>query len=358
MHKHKRVLASGNLATAYRTLTGALGLMDSLGFSRIESIALLQAAGLPMRAFDEPNFPISLNQHLQLYSAILDKIGPQRSAINIAFGLTQKLGTETFGVVGLAMKYAPNQQEVLRISLAYPELIWGHSRMVVSQEKRAIAISYTLERPQLPGISASELERLRQACLVMDLVATAVQSTEILGDKYPLLRIDLPFPKPDDWPEVAHLAPCQVNFDAETACLLLPVGVVNAIPVNANPLYCRNYEAIAKKLAPVLSEGVDWSERVSRWLWAYTPPLSRSEVAKRLAMSERSLARKLKQEQTCYKELYHHVQLERAKNLLRNRALSVSEISYRLGYSEPAVFSRAFAAQSGLSPVVWRNSTS
>ena len=93
---------------------------------------------------------------------------------------------------------------------------------------------------------------------------------------------------------------------------------------------------------------------LTRWLWTYAPPLKRSEIAVQLAMSERSLARQLKAEGTSYNTLFAHVQAERAKNFLRNQALSISEIAYRLGYTEPAAFTRAFSAWTGLSPRDWR----
>jgi AraC-like DNA-binding protein len=89
-------------------------------------------------------------------------------------------------------------------------------------------------------------------------------------------------------------------------------------------------------------------------LWAYTPPLKRGDVASQLAMSERSLTRQLGKEGTSYTELLAEVQSERAKNYLRNPALAVSEVGYRLGYTEPAAFTRAFTKWTGSSPLKLR----
>ena len=73
-------------------------------------------------------------------------------------------------------------------------------------------------------------------------------------------------------------------------------------------------------------------------------------------MSERNLTRRLAREGTSYSGLLARVQSERARNFLRNRELSVSEIGYRLGYSEPAAFTRAFTGWTGQSPLKWRQS--
>ena len=104
----------------------------------------------------------------------------------------------------------------------------------------------------------------------------------------------------------------------------------------------------------MLAEELSVAERVSRWLWAYTPPPTRSEIASLLAMSERNLTRQLGREGTSYSRLLAQVQEERAKNFLRAPVYSIAEISHRLGYAEPAVFSRAFSGWTGLSPRAWR----
>ncbi|MFT5692991.1 MAG: AraC-like DNA-binding protein, partial [Oceanicoccus sp.] len=124
----------------------------------------------------------------------------------------------------------------------------------------------------------------------------------------------------------------------------------------ANPLIYRSYEVIAEKLSHSLADESRLSESVTQCLWAQTPPLKRGEIAKKLSMSERSLTRKLHGEGTNYSELLTRVQSERATNFLSNRSLSVAEVAYRLGYSEPAAFSRAFNKWHAMSPLQWRHS--
>jgi AraC-like DNA-binding protein len=354
MSESNDVIVSGNLATAHRTITGALGLMEAFGVTTQDSKEMIQNAGLPAHAFDDPSFPISANQHLELLNAILGEPKSDGSVIALVFLLASELQIENFGVVGLIMKYSESYQEVLRAGLAYPELNWGHSRIVVARVSTGFKTTFTMEQPKLAGISPERLEQLRCFCLLLDMMSTVMVTISIIGDLAVPIRITLPFCAPSDWSNVAQHAPCPIEFNAESAQVFYPFSIEQAVPINANSLWCRNFEAIAQKLSSMLSEGINHTERVSRWLWAYTPPLSRAEIATQLAMSERSLTRKLKNEGTSYKELYNHVQTERAKNFLRNSSLSISDIADRLGYSEPAVFTRAFATQTAMAPLKWR----
>ena len=354
MSRSNHVIISGNLATAHRTINGALGLMEAFGVSASKSKTLIRNAGLPAHAFDDPSFPISANQHLELLNAILMEQESEGSVITLVLLLASQLTIDSFGVVGLIMKYSESFPEVLRTSLAYPELSWGHSRIVVTRERSEYRTTFTMEQPQLAGVSPERLDRLKCCCLILDMISTAIIFTSILGEAYAPTLIALPFSAPPDWSSTEWPLPFPIQFDAEFAQVISPLKIEQAIPTQANSLARRSYEAIAQKLAAMLSEGINHTERVSRWLWAYTPPLSRSDIATQLAMSERSLARKLKNEGTSYKALYNHVQTERAKNLLRNETLSIAEIADRLGYSEPAVFTRAFTTQTDTAPLQWR----
>jgi AraC-like DNA-binding protein len=150
--------------------------------------------------------------------------------------------------------------------------------------------------------------------------------------------------------------PCPIVFAQASASIAYAAQLDTTFLPDANPLLFRSYVAIAQKMSQMLAEEFSLAERVTRWLWAYSPPPKRGEIASLLAMSERNLTRRLGQERTSYSTLLASVQEERAKNLLSSSALSIAQISDRLGYAEPAVFSRAFRQWTGVAPGRWRRS--
>ena len=73
-----------------------------------------------------------------------------------------------------------------------------------------------------------------------------------------------------------------------------------------------------------------------------------------LHVSLRSLQRKLKEEDTSYKDLLEETRRQLALQYLRDSRRSIGEITYLLGFSEPSNFTRAFKRWTGKSPVQYR----
>lgn len=78
------------------------------------------------------------------------------------------------------------------------------------------------------------------------------------------------------------------------------------------------------------------------------------QVASRLGMSTRTLHRRLKDVGLEYQGLLDTIRQRLATELLGN-TLSIKEVCYRLGFSEPSAFRRAFKRWTGQSPSAYRS---
>ena len=85
----------------------------------------------------------------------------------------------------------------------------------------------------------------------------------------------------------------------------------------------------------------------------FPPKLAR--VASTLYVSERTLKRRLQEEEASFQALVDQVRLERARDLLASTTMNLSQIADSLGYADAANFTRAFKRWTGLSPSHFRN---
>ncbi len=81
------------------------------------------------------------------------------------------------------------------------------------------------------------------------------------------------------------------------------------------------------------------------------------DACKRLAMSKRSLQRKLKSETTSYQAVLDEVRSELSLHYLRQDEMTIEEISYLLAYRDPNSFYRAFHNWTGMTPMQARGAT-
>lgn len=122
----------------------------------------------------------------------------------------------------------------------------------------------------------------------------------------------------------------------------------NAELVRANDLVITEYLARFDRNAIVMRARAYLIDRLS------SGDVNEGSVAKALNLSLRSFQRRLKQEGITYKELVADIRRELAVIYIKNSQLSLSEITFLLGFSEPSNFSRAFKRWMGESPSDYR----
>ena len=345
-------LLAGSLSTRRRTVAGVIGQARLLGLAPHATAAVLRDAGLPGRAGEDPDFPITMDQELRALDHCLRALPLARRSIPLfALETFDAVGINHYGMLGLAMQHAPTVLEALRTLLAFPELAWGHSRIVGRFEDDAFVLAFD------PGVELAESldpAALRAYCVTTDLVSVRRMIADLgLPERQaPLLK--LPFPEPAGAAAVLAAFPCPVHFDAEAAEIRYRREIVAAPPALASDLPYRRYRRLAENFAHLLAEEVEISEQVRRLLWACTPAPNREQVADMLGTSPRTLARHLRRAGTSFGALQRSVRLERASHFLQRGSLPVAEIAERLGYSDAAAFTRAFRAWTGEAPSRWR----
>ena len=130
--------------------------------------------------------------------------------------------------------------------------------------------------------------------------------------------------------------------------------LTETLPTHDAELVEMNEMVINKHLASM--ENGDTSAKVIKIINELLPLGCPTEetLAYKLHMSKRTLQRKLSQEKQSFLTLLTSVRLILAKQQLAINSISITEITYQLGYSSPSTFARAFKKHIGVSPVEFR----
>ncbi len=134
--------------------------------------------------------------------------------------------------------------------------------------------------------------------------------------------------------------------------LCYPVGT-HDVPVASFNSKLRDYfEQECRRLVEKLGAGTRIVEQVRKQLIGVMDggDTTMEATAKKLAMSPRSLQRRLADEGTGYNDLLAEIRAEFAKRYLARGTVSASEVAYLIGFTEPPAFFKAFKRWTGMTP--------
>ena len=118
----------------------------------------------------------------------------------------------------------------------------------------------------------------------------------------------------------------------------------------------RFFRAILERALPEDDDEPELIRRLRRLVRERLPrgtPTS-VEVARAMGMSAKTMQRRLLEHHTTYGGELERVRRELAASYLEDSSLSLADVAYLLGYSEPTSFHRAFRRWYGETPARWR----
>lgn len=140
-----------------------------------------------------------------------------------------------------------------------------------------------------------------------------------------------------------------VGFHFDRAWLELPLPAADP---NLHAVMAKVADQMLSKMAQTKTVTSDVRRIIRERLSLGVPELA--DVAAELAMSMRTLARRLESEGTNFRELVDDVRRAVAMECVAYRDIAFSELSYQLGFSYLAVFCRAFRRWTGRTPLAYR----
>jgi AraC-like DNA-binding protein len=177
------------------------------------------------------------------------------------------------------------------------------------------------------------------------------------GDQWNPLRVTVAHPTPPDQSYFYSLFRCPVDFEAAENCLHIDLKQADKQLSGSNKQLAQLNDHIVVRYLAHLSR----NDIVNRVKAAILDGLgegaaTESSIATVMNTSIRNLNRKLSSEGTSFKSLLMEIRRELAEQYISDSTLTLTEISFLLGFSEVSSFSRAYRRWEGQSPSEVRKS--
>jgi AraC-like DNA-binding protein len=149
---------------------------------------------------------------------------------------------------------------------------------------------------------------------------------------------------------------CELAFDADVTKLVMPVSVADEPLPGFNPQIVQQMDQmIIDYLAKLDRNDVLGRARAAILKLLPSGEVSLESVANALNISARTLTRKLNDEGESFKNLLAKTRRDLSEKYIMDKSLTLTEISFLLGFSEASSFSRAYKSWTGRSPSLHRS---
>lgn len=282
---------------------------------------------------------VTAAQFCVAWSEAIRLTGEPRLALRIASAIP----AGGFGIVEYVCKAAPTVGDALRSWVRYLNLL---------DDAVTVALVVDRDLAQLRVERDSEAPAPASHELCWALVARYAR--ELSAQPFRITRVDFAHParSPDDAAHYRAHFTAPVVFEAECTQLVMPASVLAASLRSADPALLAILTRAADDLAKRTTSDPPLISQVSRAIGEAlrTDQATIEHIADLLGMTTRSLQRRLKDEHTSFQELRERVRRSLATRYLDD-GLTIAEISFLLGFSEPSAFFRAFKRWTGTTPI-------
>ena len=317
-------------------------LIDAAVALGVDRAAMLAEAGLDPALLADPDQRVPLPLHFALWAHLARR--------PIGLDLGARLGLAGMGVVGYAMQHGATVGDALAWQQRFRAVI--HPDVVPALERRDDGgrARVVFARPVAPPFV-----RLREPVLAQASAIVAVMRA-LTGRELRAAFVAFPLARPADPTREERFFAAPVAWSAPRLEVAFDAAVLDWPLPRRDPRLFGYLASRAAALHAALPDDATWRAKVEgaigRALAHGEPRLA--ELARQLGTSERTLHRRLDAEGTTFAALLDDVRRQRALVLVDDPALSVGELAFLVGYSEPAAFVRAFKRWTGDAPSAYR----
>ncbi|MGS0741637.1 AraC family transcriptional regulator, partial [Glaciimonas sp. GG7] len=319
----------------------ALAIAKALEYTGIDSTRIFQAVGIPLSLKNDPMCRLSVVTLTKLYRTCVDVTH------NPYFGLTvaRFIHISNLHALGFALAASSNLMEFCQRIARFFRLASQTCDVTVVESEHEVALHIRL----LVAVSAETEDAL------MGFLVLAMR--QLYKPEFNPLRVALSHPMPHEGGgpyETLFRAPVSFN-GAGPVMVFAKKDVQQPLAGGCAELAQLNDNLATKYMARL--DKNDVVATVRQKIIEYLPngDCTRDKVASVMCISPTTLQFKLSQRDTNFHELLDSIRKELAASYVQQSVLSITEITFLLGFNDTSNFTRAFKRWEGMSPTSYRN---
>ncbi|USP42109.1 AraC family transcriptional regulator [Acinetobacter sp. XS-4] len=299
---------------------------------------LLQGTGIQQEKLLEPLWHVDFNAAIQTLHRALTLT--KEPSLAFGFYLGMQMTVTCHGLIGFAALAAKNVHDALKIAQEFISLQSTIHKITLEIDNEYAYLNFNHN----------------QSYLYIDVVHVAlllgfVQMGKAVSGHSLTGYADVEFERPEYFEDFEKLLPGKVNYKQPYTRLVFQKEILEIPLLTSDPITERLMREQCKAQLRNFLKKSDFTSLVQDLVYDEVMGISTiTEVCKKLDISERTLQRKLLDEQTNFRDIVENVRCNKALGFLKNRSLSLNYIADHLGYTDVTNFSRAFKRWTGRTP--------
>ncbi|MEM7194378.1 MAG: AraC family transcriptional regulator ligand-binding domain-containing protein [Pseudomonadota bacterium] len=306
----------------------------------IDVADVLTCAQLPADLFNRDEVLLSPAEYFQLWRGLETASGDEYFALRVA----GKLSVEAFDPAIFACLCSENLNTALARLQKYKPLIGPLALTIESTHKltKLTIDCYGIDGRLPKSLALTELVFFTQ-------VARLATRVKLRPETVTLPEL------PDDAAPYRDYFGCDLKISDTIEIHFRTEDAERPFMTSNSPMW-RFFEQTLNQRLRDMNQSASMTERVKAVLLETLPAGDSSieRVCDKLAVSKRTLQRKLSAEAESYQSVLQQVRKELANHYLKHSTISLGEISFMLGFSEPNSFYRAYNQWNGVTPGQFR----
>lgn len=310
---------------------------------KIQRTHLLASTGLTLTRLNDTNSVVTPDEELGVINNLIKILSAHTAGLGLITGFNHQL--TTYGILGYALMSSATGLEAMQLVQRYLALTYTFVKINFQQKNNECVICFT----EPVGLT----QELQRFVLERAMAATLRVISDIYESSFQLDAFHLKYDEPESCllniPKEYLGAPIQFN-QKENILKFNSSQLLHALP-HANPNTAAMCERLCMELISQRHTTLTTTMIVRDFLMNAPSGtlLNIKEISNKLNMSERTLKRRLQDENISFRALQNETLHRRADSLLAQN-LNLGQVAEILGFSDLSTFSQAYKRWTCVAP--------